>query len=365
VQQEYVIRPATGADREAVQDLVAEMWRRDVRGRHEWLYRQNPHGEALTWVAEEAAGDRGVVAVTSVFPRRFRVGGRERKGSLGGDCYVLPRARRRGLATRLHKATFASMRALGGVGFMVGPPRPNNLAALVKAGSHETTVFRRWTRPLTGDAAVRMIARRPACRPLAVFGAAAETALRWFDRAHVGAPRVTLELLHSLPRDAGSVLDAIDRGQGDDHVVAVRDPEWVTWRYFAGPTRTQRFYGVREHGELAGFLVLEVQGGRAILVDVALPAASALLDGALDAAVREARSLGAEILDANFTPGTPVAGRLGRRAFVGRETRGFQVAFADDYDPDASDALLRSAWAFSDGDKDRDTSFLLDPPGPA
>jgi len=257
------------------------------------------------------------------------------------------------------------MRALGGVGFMVGPPRPNNLAALVKAGSHETTVFRRWTRPLTGDAAVRMIARRPACRPLAVFGAAAETALRWFDRAHVGAPRVTLELLHSLPRDAGSVLDAIDRGQGDDHVVAVRDPEWVTWRYFAGPTRTQRFYGVREHGELAGFLVLEVQGGRAILVDVALPAASALLDGALDAAVREARSLGAEILDANFTPGTPVAGRLGRRAFVGRETRGFQVAFADDYDPDASDALLRSAWAFSDGDKDRDTSFLLDPPGPA
>jgi GNAT superfamily N-acetyltransferase len=352
-----------------VQKLVAEMWRRDVRARHEWLYRHNPHGEALTWVAEEAAGDRGIVAVTSVFPRLFCVGGTARKGSLGGDCYVLPRARRRGLATRLHKATFSSMRALGGVGFMVGPPRPNNLAALVKAGSRETTVFRRWTRPLTGDAAVRMIARRPACRGLATFGAAAETALRWFDRAHVGAPRVTLELLRSLPREAGSVLDAINGGQGDDHVVAVRDPEWMAWRYFAGPNRTQRLYGVRmgarERGELVGFLVLEVQGGRAILVDLALPAVSALLDGAIDAAVREARSLGAEILDANFTPGTPVVGRLGRRAFVGRETRGFQVAFADDYDPNGSGALLSSAWAFSDGDKDRDTSFLFDGPEPA
>jgi hypothetical protein len=252
------------------------------------------------------------------------------------------------------------MRALGDVGFMVGPPKPNNLAALLKAGSRETTVYRRWTRPLTGDAAVRMLMHGSACKALAPLGVAVGALLRGFDRAHAGARAVTLEVLHRLPREAAEVLARITGSQGDHHVVPVRDPEWMTWRYLEGPTRAQRLYGVRAGGELVGFVVLEASGRRAILVDVALPATNALLDGALDASVHEARSLGAEILDGNFTPGTPVVERFGPRAFVGRETRGFQVACADDYDAAAAEDLLHSAWAFSDGDKDRDTSFLLE-----
>jgi hypothetical protein len=361
VTNDYDVRLATPSDRGAILAIVGEMWGCDVTARHGWLYLRNPHGKALTWVAQETAGDRAIVGVTSVFPRRVRVGDEELLGSLGGDCYVVPRARRKGLATRLHKATFSSMRPLGHVDFMAGPPRPNNLAALVKAGSHQTTVFRRWTRPLGADAVAGMLARRAAVscavprsmlRPL---GAGCDLAMRLLDEVRRDT-RTQLEPLSSVPIDARELLEGIARTH-DGRLVPVHDPDWMTWRYFSGPVRTQRVYALRVHGERQGFVVLETHGTRGVLVDLVVPAIDAVLDAALDAAVLEARSLGCEILDANFTLGTPVVPRLRSRGFFGRETHGFQVALAEGTDPSHRAHLLADSWTFSDGDKDRDTSF--------
>ena len=80
------------------------------------------------------AEDGTPAGLTSVFPRKVSVDGRLRLGAMGGDGYVRPAFRRRGLATALHAASRAAMRAEG-VEFMFGPPLPHNLGALVKAGS--------------------------------------------------------------------------------------------------------------------------------------------------------------------------------------------------------------------------------------
>jgi GNAT superfamily N-acetyltransferase len=349
MQAEPVLRPATGADRDAVMGIVSGMWGCDITSRHEWLYRRNPHGAALTWVAEEADGERAIAAVTSLFPRRVLVDGHERMGSIGGDCFVLPRARRKGLATRLHRTSFAAMRGEG-VSFMYGPPVANNLAALLKAGSDEVTVFRRWTRPLTGQALVGMIARW-APRPV---GSAVDLALRLLDGASSTVRRATLEPLTAFPPETAALMDAASRTRG---VVPLRDPDWLAWRYFTGPAHAQRVYALRLRGALAGFVVLEALGKRATLVDVAVPPDRETLDAAIGAAVREARALGCDVLDANFTPGSPVAARLCRHGFFAREAHGFQVALAAGGADDDRAALLGPGWTFSDGDKDRDTSF--------
>jgi GNAT superfamily N-acetyltransferase len=109
---DFEIRAADDDDRHHIIRLMGNVYARDMAGRYDWLYRSNPHGSALTWVAiERASGE--AVGCTSVFPRRVIVNGRERTGSIGGDCYVEPRVRRRGLATALHLASFAGMRAGG------------------------------------------------------------------------------------------------------------------------------------------------------------------------------------------------------------------------------------------------------------
>src|SRR5215216_4470836 len=150
---DFDIRLADANDGEEVIRLMGKIYSGDMTARYDWMYRSNPHGQALTWLAiERATGE--AVGCTSIFPRKVYVEGRERTGGIGGDCFIEPRVRRRGLATRLHAASFHEMRA-GGVDFMYGPPTPNNLGALVKAGSKVVTNYRRWVRPLTGLAAYR------------------------------------------------------------------------------------------------------------------------------------------------------------------------------------------------------------------
>src|SRR5690348_4112158 len=116
-------------DRPTVLSLLAEhLPGTDVARRHAWLYEQNPHGRAVTFLA---FGSGGVPAgLTSLFPRRVVVDGHLRTGAMGGDGYVRPVFRRRGVATALHRACLATMRGAHDRGdpeaveFMFGAPQP-------------------------------------------------------------------------------------------------------------------------------------------------------------------------------------------------------------------------------------------------
>src|SRR5262245_14601274 len=101
------VRRATSNDRPAVLALLAEyLPGADVGARYDWLYRANPHGRAISVIAFD--GTSGApIGITSIFPRRVHVAGVARLGSMGGDGFVRPAFRRRGVATRLHKASMA------------------------------------------------------------------------------------------------------------------------------------------------------------------------------------------------------------------------------------------------------------------
>src|SRR5262245_52717346 len=154
----FQIRTAGHQDRDHVIRLMGNIYPGDVSARYRWLYLDNPHGRALTWLAIEQEGGEAV-GCTSIFPRKVMVLGRERTGGIGGDCFIEPRVRRQGLATALHAASFREMRE-GGVDFMYGPPTPNNLGALIKAGSRLVTNYKRWVRPLTSRGVYRAVFSR-------------------------------------------------------------------------------------------------------------------------------------------------------------------------------------------------------------
>src|SRR5580704_15999728 len=132
---DFHIARAAAPDRPTVLRLLAEyLPGTDVVRRHEWLYEKNPHGRAVTFLA--VGKDGTPLGLTSLFPRRAIVDGVIRTGSIGGDGYVRPAFRRRGVATALHRACLDVLRAdPGAIEFMYGPPVANNLAALLRAGS--------------------------------------------------------------------------------------------------------------------------------------------------------------------------------------------------------------------------------------
>src|ERR1041384_6339830 len=113
-----------------------------------WLYEKNPSGRALTWIARE---DGELAGCTSYFPWRLLLDGELRLCALGGDGYVRPKFRRRGLGALLHDAARADMQRTG-IGCMYGAPGAMNLTPLKHGGSREIGHVARWARPLRGRA---------------------------------------------------------------------------------------------------------------------------------------------------------------------------------------------------------------------
>ncbi len=354
---EFSIRRATVADRQTVVALVSEMFGRDISQRYDWLYRDNPHGAALTWLAVSSGvaggGAERAVAVTSIFPRRVMVAGRARLGSIGGDCYVVPAARRRGLATRLHQAALSGMREEG-VDFMYGPPLTNNLHALIKAGSTRVGVFRRFSRPLSGTAAIKaLLQRKPPPGIERVAGLpmkVAELALRASLRG------IEIEVMS----EAGDEVDAFTRRVTPPGVVCpVRDAAYLRWRYFAPVPQARTLLGMRRDGELVALVAYESRGDVAVVVDLYATNVETG-DIGLQVAVERARSEGCDRIEFYVTPAVMPSRRLARRGFFPREDRVFQVAVSAE---DEQHAVLTepASWYFTEGDQDMQTCFTDQP----
>ena len=104
----FEVRPSSEAARPEVAALVREMIPGvDVTSRLSWLYETNPAGRALTWLASEGGE---IAGCTSYFPFMLMLDGKRLRAALGGDGYVRPKFRRRGLGGLLHDAARRAMR---------------------------------------------------------------------------------------------------------------------------------------------------------------------------------------------------------------------------------------------------------------
>ncbi len=182
------------------------------------------------------------MGLTSLFPRRVLVRGHERIGSIGGDGYVRPKFRRRGVATALHRACFEAMHPHG-VGFMFGAPVVNNLKALLRAGSRVVCDLQRFARPALAQRAV-----------LALAGGR-------------NAPH-----LEEMTWEHAPALDALwDRAKDERLVMPVRDAAHLLWRFGDTPAGVQRGFVVFHGRELLAAVAIEQGDNCAGIVDLVAP----------------------------------------------------------------------------------------------
>lgn len=247
-------RLATADDRNEILALVREMIPGvDAAARWDWMYARNPAGHALTWLA--IAADGAVAGCTSLFPWRLWLDGVPVLAALGGDGYVRPAYRRRGLGGLLHEASRAAMPAHG-LACMYGAPGELNLTPLKHGGSRELGHVARWARPLRGSA-LKL--------PGALDGVVA-AALR---------PRFVARLEPVVPLD--DRVDAVwSTARQGLRLACVRDATFYTWRFLATPARCQDAFVILDGGTPIAVCALESStDGRIVrIVDlVAVPGA--------------------------------------------------------------------------------------------
>lgn len=247
----FVVRRATDADRPLILATLAEyLPDTDPQQRYDWLYLDNPHGRALTWlVLEEATGT--VAGMTSFFLRRMVANGTPLRGALGGDGYVRPAFRRRGLGQRMHQASRDDMTAAQ-IAVMFGTPMPANLTPLQKVGTTNIDDTIRYVRPLT---APRLGPLSRVVSPLLRLG--------------VGDAR--LEPMRELDPRTDEVWQ---RTLPELGIATVRDAAFYTWRFVRSPSQRQVAHVILAGREPIAVCALEeITDGHVRVVDLVAPAA--------------------------------------------------------------------------------------------
>jgi len=301
--------------------------------RYPWLYLDNPHGKAATYIARAATGEPA--GLTSLFPRRVLCDGKVLIGAIGGDGFVRPAFRRRRIATRLHRAALEDMRRAG-IDFMYGPPEPNNLKALLGSGATVVGEVRRFTRVLRPR---RLGARGPLAAVARLLLRPPASSLRLVPLSRVPDPRVD-----AVFRDASS------DGEAGFRIIPIRDAAFYAWRFGASPAGRQNAFLVVDGSAPVGLVVLDRSGGRTSLCDLVCRRVrrSAVLGAVLhacrkDDAVRFQCHVPSERLERALT----------RAGFVPRERKPFQVQVRSDH-PLRGLLVDPTAWLYTWGDGDVD-----------
>lgn len=317
---------ARAEDRRLIVETLAEyLPELDPEARFRWLYETNPHGRALTWFAlDEASGE--LAGLTSFFRRRLWVEGRLADGALGGDGYVRPAFRRRGLGELLHKASRRDMSSHG-VEVMFGTPMDANLTPLTRAGARTIGDTVRYVCPLGG-------------RGLTV-------AESWLERrAGSDLGRARLEPMVEGDRRVDEVWAGTRAELG---IATVRDEAFYDWRFRRSPSQQQHAYVVVDDGRPVGACALERVDDRLRIVDLLAPARSWGL--ALGVIARSHERCAT--LELKLTREDGEARQLLRHGFLARDTKPLNLLLPEG-EPRATTYYDPSLWSFSWAESDMD-----------
>lgn len=235
--------------------IAAGLHSRDawIRKRYDWLYRRCPHGPAITWLATLEGSGRPV-GVTSIFPRDMLIDGERARGAVGGEAWVRYEARRRGIASAMHKRCRDVMKERR-IDVMLGTPRRLNFTPLASATAFDLSKTYLYKRPL--DA-----------RPLGIQSPVLNAVARAF--LSPGLPGLSLEPM--VPDDPR--VDAVWRTAAPEmRVATVRDARFYTWRFLEMPSQLQKPYVVLQRDEPIAACALEERDDALVIVDLVAPSA--------------------------------------------------------------------------------------------
>jgi hypothetical protein len=230
--------------------------------RFDWLYKKNPHGEALVWMAfDEENGE--VVGSAAAFPRRVYLDTREETVWVLGDFCINSRYRSLGPAVQLQRACIAEVDA-GRVAFCYDFPSIGMMAVYKRLGISPFARVLRLARPLRVDRQIEAMIKSP----IVAAGVSAMGNLLLATRAFqpFRSGNVTVAL-HS--GECGQEFSDLAREIGSRYGLCVqRSAEYLNWRYLANTYCTYEFITARREGKLMGYAAVGRDENESIIGDL-------------------------------------------------------------------------------------------------
>lgn len=313
----YLERRAHFSEFDAIYALVDDAFgTKRPRSLYEWLYRDNPHGPARCWVIVDQEKQR-LLSSSASFPWPLADGDEQIDGCLMGDLVTAGDWQRRSI----HELRVASPHdSWWQSACVIGWPNEKTRSRTRKAGQADTLVGE-----LPG--CVYPLQRSERSRKQGFPTLLANSWAGMLDASRALRRRFApIPATESGMREIGireirrfdSAIDPIARQVlRADRFWSPRDAAFLNWRYFDHPTRTYIAWGLFENDAPIGYGVLQLEGSRAVLMELGAPPASPTAAGALlERAIDLAREAGCRKLDFFATPSWPHWDLLRRVGFV-------------------------------------------------
>jgi GNAT superfamily N-acetyltransferase len=270
-----------------------------VADRYRWLYQGNPHGKAIIWLAVDEKTEE-IAACKSSFPKLMRMNGEVVLGCVGGDMYVDPRWRRKGIAAALHLRTRAEMKDLG-ISLQYGFPLPENFGADLKTGARHPGNF---------FSAGLHLSSQPFLRKMKLGSLLPRKLQQVLDLAMVRAlglmPSRKTDGDYSI-RQINSFDQAFEEVEEDISssfsICCVRDLPYLQWRFFDNPFKACTVLGFEgKDARLQGYVALEAVGNTTVIRDFFIKPHEEFVKGLLRAVVKFAVSQGSQSIVMMINP---------------------------------------------------------------
>ena len=313
--------------------------------RFNWLYKNNPHGEAHAWVAYRV-DDETVIGMSAAFPRQIYVDGNEEVSWVLGDFCIDGAYRSLGPALMLQRASLAEA-DLAGVAFCYDFPSSSMMAVYKRLQIAPFAQMIRLAKPLRVDRKMKELIKDQTIRHLLSTGG--NFLLRRGERKYTRERGLQVSLCKG---DCGAEFSELAKSIGGRYGICIqRSAEYLNWRYVNSPLYQYELFTVRRDGALLGYAVFLQDGEDAMLVDVFGIEEEYVPSALVAHGVAQMAARGVQTVSAGLVEAHPWRALLERQGFKVREVSPFIV-----YSPSGSESrtslMKERKWLVMQGDRD-------------
>ena len=315
--------PITTGYREALALLNATRQHVIDERRFEWLYRQNPDGEAVLWSVRDAKTGE-MAGFTVALPRRVVVDGEIKVCWNCADFSMHPKYRTLGPAIKLRRAAKDGVDA-GQVEFLYAHPNARMAKIHDRVGHRPVGRMVRYSFVL--KSASYLEARIGPQWLAKAIGGVIDPCLRMAGRASRHRAATETRLISPARFDerfdrlfASAVTSA--------RVIGVRDSAYLTWRYADNPLYESHVLVAENDDDLRGYLVYTVQENTANIKDIFPPHDVTAVRDLIAAMIGKGRELGLQSLSFTCLEGNSVTALFREFGFRPRPDTSQMYAYA-------------------------------------
>jgi len=282
----------------------------------DWLYNQNPRGQADMFAFRDSSTNN-VVGVYVIIPMLLNLQGREVLIGQASDAMVHPDYRRKHIFTKL--VTESLRYICNKYEYLIAFPHNISRGGFLRADWVELGDWSTWSLPLQPEAIAHPLTKIP------ILGGVVSTLVKLFIDIYINRRSSQYHLpdtrLVPLCSKEIEVDDIVSRLTEHNPVMLVRDSEFVRWRFQSIPRNNYHTFLFLRGDKQLGYIVYKSHGSSVMIVDFIVSPEPEIICAATSMLIDHCRQQGFASIHCQLSKHAYCCDSLKTCGFVQRSTR--------------------------------------------